>query len=315
MAFRLLFYILICSILFSCEKENPISVDFTSYALSSSQDINQIKIQNDSLIMSCGNRYSTGSVWISSAQNISFDQRFNFNQRLVDISYSSQGFYFLPVGNSVIYSGDAFNFSDIYQNPGWEFFHSFIQVGIDSFVKVGGENYGKGIIHQSFSNNLTVDTISNELKQIIQLPNKSLLSCGYGVVLRSNDLANSWSSLNLRGDFFTGLSFVDDNTGFVCGNFGSIYKTEDGGNQWKQLSAANTFFNDDKMWNKIHFIDKDRGLVIGNNGAVWITKNGGKSWVPIQNLPRVNYYSLAFYQQDLFIGGSNGILLKISGLF
>lgn len=60
---------------------------------------------------------------------------------------------------------------------------------------------------------------------------------------------------------------------WVCGDSGQVYKTDDGGGSWIQVSLSTS----DRL-NDIHFHDKDRGMVVSEGGGVFLTTDGGESW-------------------------------------
>jgi photosystem II stability/assembly factor-like uncharacterized protein len=85
------------------------------------------------------------------------------------------------------------------------------------------------------------------------------------------------------------LFFVDALTGWAAGEGGAVYRTNDGGREWKQLATES-----DINIKQIHFVDWNYGWIIGDQGkdesggstVVLITANGGRSWSR-QTLPSV----------------------------
>ncbi|WP_370088637.1 WD40/YVTN/BNR-like repeat-containing protein [Ekhidna sp.] len=60
---------------------------------------------------------------------------------------------------------------------------------------------------------------------------------GTGIILRSTDTGKSWESAAiLKAEYFEKIQFIDDLVGFVCGDYGYVYKTNDGGKSWKEIS-------------------------------------------------------------------------------
>ncbi|HKQ73828.1 MAG TPA: YCF48-related protein [Blastocatellia bacterium] len=110
------------------------------------------------------------------------------------------------------------------------------------------------------------------------------------------------------------IYFVDSMTGWAAGDAGAVFRTTDGGRNWKPLlsgAAANIDF--------ITFIDWNHGWMLGESGGkmgeetesgniLLITTNGGRTWTR-KPLPNVT----SLYFTDLKTGwavGRNSTLLK-----
>ncbi|MBK6507106.1 MAG: hypothetical protein IPG02_15960 [Ignavibacteria bacterium] len=70
------------------------------------------------------------------------------------------------------------------------------------------------------------------------------------------------------------VTFVDNNTGYLCGDGGRLYKSVDGGASW--TSSASGIGAADL--NGMSFSDALSGVVVGDNGSVYTTIDGGKNW-------------------------------------
>ncbi len=110
------------------------------------------------------------------------------------------------------------------------------------------------------------------------------------------------------------IHFVDSMTGWAAGDGGAVYRTTDGGRDWKPLSI-----NSAADINFIYFIDWNRGWMIGKPGGkagdenegeniLFITTNGGRAWT-YRSLPNVT--SLYFINAKTgWAVGRNSTLLK-----
>src|ERR1017187_6057427 len=74
-------------------------------------------------------------------------------------------------------------------------------------------------------------------------------------------------------NYMTKIYFVNDQTGWMCGSAGLIYKTTDGGNNWIQQNSGVT-----KNLQKIFFLDENVGYVGTVQGSVLKTSDGGNTW-------------------------------------
>ena len=60
---------------------------------------------------------------------------------------------------------------------------------------------------------------------------------GNGVVLKSLDNGDNWVvGAKLESEYFEQIQFVNESTGFVCGDYGYVYRTKDGGATWQEIS-------------------------------------------------------------------------------
>jgi photosystem II stability/assembly factor-like uncharacterized protein len=84
---------------------------------------------------------------------------------------------------------------------------------------------------------------------------------------------NAEQKKGLYQDLFS-VSFPTKNEGWVCGRWGTILHTEDGGLTWVRQQSGT-----DYTLSSISFIDSKNGWVVGDGGTILHTKDGGKSWV------------------------------------
>lgn len=89
--------------------------------------------------------------------------------------------------------------------------------------------------------------------------------------------------------------FLDNKRGWVGGDKGFLYRTDDGGHSWAQQTVATT-----DAINDIYFRDKEAGFLIAGN-AIFATRDDGTHWVEVRRfLPTefdgadVELYSVRF---------------------
>ncbi|RPI75116.1 MAG: hypothetical protein EHM47_03510, partial [Ignavibacteriales bacterium] len=109
-----------------------------------------------------------------------------------------------------------------------------------------------------------------------------------------------WYSLNVptTGDLLD-LWFNDANTGYVIGNFGKIFKTTDGGENWSEKNSGTN-----NVLRSIYFTSHNTGYVCGEAGTVLKTTDGGDNWTDI--FPGItNFSSIYFVDENLgYLAGS-----------
>ncbi len=70
------------------------------------------------------------------------------------------------------------------------------------------------------------------------------------------------------------VQFVDDNSGWASGRWGTVMHTSDGGRTWlRQRTGV------DYTLASIHFADANNGWAVGDEGTIIHTADGGKTWV------------------------------------
>lgn len=102
--------------------------------------------------------------------------------------------------------------------------------------------------------------------QFTDARNMQMLANNSGFVLTtydlyfSNDNFETITSQDLPGYAFNSLFFLNENEGFIAGDNGIIYNTNDGGETWTQQTTPTT-----EDLNSIYFIDELTGFAVGDN--------------------------------------------------
>jgi photosystem II stability/assembly factor-like uncharacterized protein len=118
------------------------------------------------------------------------------------------------------------------------------------------------------------------IKKIIMTDTSSATVLG-SQLFRTTNLGDTWFSLPSPGNtIYNAFQILNDNTIILVGNYGRIYKTEDGGATWiAQSSGTTADFKD------VYFSDINNGTIIGtlrgqyvDVGIILRTTNGGVTW-------------------------------------
>ena len=105
-------------------------------------------------------------------------------------------------------------------------------------------------------------------------------------------------------DMPMGVHFIDDNNGWIVGNFGLGLKTEDGGLGWKKK-----FFSEEDFLKDVYFVGQ-KGWVVGERGVILHTDDGGENWKK-QNGSRQSLLSVFFIDENKgFTVGGDGTILR-----
>lgn len=119
-----------------------------------------------------------------------------------------------------------------------------------------------------------------------------------GFVYKSTDGGNTWQKFQFESFtqtpyFMNGISFINEDIGWICGDVGHVYKTEDGGRSWERQASALEMSNRNSF-NDIEFVTEDEGWACGNKGTLLHTTNGGKRWKKVDLNTETHLLALEF---------------------
>jgi len=105
------------------------------------------------------------------------------------------------------------------------------------------------------------------------------------------------------------IFFVNENKGWLGGQLGLIYYTDNGGNNWsvqRDTSSSQSTIND------IFFLSEDNGWACGANGTVIYTTDGGVNWTESSNTATTEQLnSITFIDNNNgYACGNSGIIIK-----
>jgi len=132
----------------------------------------------------------------------------------------------------------------------------------------------------------------------------------YALFAKTTNAGLNWVNMNISLSFETKiieLSFVNDNTGYICGRSVDIYKTTNGGINWQTINVP---YFDNQGWSAIQFINENTGFLAGRYGMSRKTTNGGLSWICLDTVYG-NVYDLYFVNQSTgFMADGVGYIYK-----
>lgn len=110
-----------------------------------------------------------------------------------------------------------------------------------------------------------------------------------------SQLNDNWKWLNPspQGNTLNAVDFVDNNTGYSAGVYGTILKTTDGGAEWIQLNSGI-----DKNFMSMSFVNANTGYVGGARQLLRKTTDAGLTWQNLQ-LPVQGQWDTAYYVMDI----------------
>lgn len=127
-------------------------------------------------------------------------------------------------------------------------------------------------------------------------------ACGdAGYLLKTTNSGINWS-VTLNGTRdLTSIEFVDNYTGYVCGSSGSIIKTTNSGINWISQQS-----NSNKNLNDVYFSGMQTGFIAADSGYILRTGNGGENWNVDFPYNSKNYKTIYFLNPNTgFVAGAS----------
>ncbi len=104
------------------------------------------------------------------------------------------------------------------------------------------------------------------------------------------------------------VSFASPEKGWVCGSFGTIAATRDGGASWKHQSSGLL-----EQLFSIDFVDESQGWAVGRSGSIVHTSNGGDTWTVQRSPSKKHLFSVDFVDESFGVAvGDWGVILVTS---
>ena len=102
-------------------------------------------------------------------------------------------------------------------------------------------------------------------------------------IAKSEEELNSEEALLSDDPVLYDVQFLDNDTGWIVGEFGHIYGTTDGGRSWKARQSSllgDGVFNllDLPTFFGVNFVDRNNGIAAGLEGRVARTRDAGQTW-------------------------------------
>jgi photosystem II stability/assembly factor-like uncharacterized protein len=152
--------------------------------------------------------------------------------------------------------------------------------------------------------------LGNELNGVWVFGRDTIIAVGGGgAYIRSTDGGRTWdnrSPLNGSDNDLSAIFFVDDSTGWIVGEIGTLLKTTDRGEHWTTWSGT---IEDDLQ--DVHFSDERNGWIAGRWGRIFHSTDGGAEWTEQNSGTYRNLRSVFFVNADTgWAVGHGGTILK-----
>lgn len=116
----------------------------------------------------------------------------------------------------------------------------------------------------------------------------------------------SWQNPSINGNTLNSLKMINTNTGYACGNAGTIIKTTNNGASWITLNTGIA-----TLLYSIDFVNANIGYAAGKNGTIIKTIDGGSSWQALNTGTNLWMYNIQFLNTNTgYSSGESGVILK-----
>jgi len=312
-------------ILISCKHEY-IHVNIESKKITSNIDIESMSFQSKDTIFLCGGlRAEKGEIFKSTDGGTNWTKVFEGKDKLYSIDFSSDYTNAYSVGDSMHIQkssdrGNTWNSKIDLSYLGGNYSTSirriyFINQSVGFAIGSQSRENGNTMYTNNKGENWSSIHGSNGLNDWWVFNKDSIIAVGYGIILKISNLEGNkplTTPLPLKNDYFTGVWFIDNNTGFVCGFNGGIYKTNNGGQSWKEIYKNNSVLKKRIHFNDILFETDLVGWVSGYDGVLMKTTDGGNSWKHVKTYTNNNLKNMFYQNTKLYITSENGSYFIIS---
>jgi len=147
---------------------------------------------------------------------------------------------------------------------------------------------------------------SEDLKSVYSIGNDVWIGASNGNVYKTGKTVSAITSYNVGASFtINSICFYSPSIGYLCGDNGNVYKTENGGVNWSPISSG---IMNVKL-NSISCIDDQKLIVVGNEGTAYMTDNRGSSWSLESTGTTKNILKVKYYIDGIVAAGEYGTLL------
>ncbi len=102
----------------------------------------------------------------------------------------------------------------------------------------------------------------------------------------------TWQNPLPKGNPLRDVFFVDAQTGWAVGDYGTILKTQNGGATWTAQTSGTTSY-----LKSVYFSDNQTGWAVGQGGTILKTKNGGVTWTA-QTSGAINWLHSVYFSDS-----------------
>ncbi|MFM2040580.1 MAG: hypothetical protein RLZZ493_1169 [Bacteroidota bacterium] len=293
---------------------------FIQISSGTTSDINSIGYRDGRLFFLGHNYLSTSDDFGSSINqlNIPVNLPYNYGLNVLDTSnlYLISGYHYSNYQYQIIHTSDGGN--------NWVVLFDTIATPIhDLTVNENGNLLAVGSFGNIFKsqdgNNWTVSNANNinDIWKCVSLSNSSFAISGFQYSSISEDYGNTWNTSYFNQSHASSIIPISIDTIYMSSYFWNGWesffsKSLDGGNSWISNSIGTGIGVFD-----MYFESSTHGYAVGAKydhpdtlGILMKTTDGGASWITYNTNYNSEFLSVKKIEDQLFISGTNGLILK-----
>jgi len=248
-----------------------------------------------------------GATWTRSAYP-------KVGQLLLGCSQTPQGdIYACGFDGKLMYNVSQTN-SWTYHQMEYYYFRDVSFATPNSGILIGGISFNSGLMEHidSFGNVHKRDSFNYQLNCVKMFGADTGICCGYGIVEKTFDGGYTWMVKDVVGDNFMAMCCLNNEI-WVVGYDGTIFHSNDRGDNWERLRNGNDFTRTRYRLYDILFTDHLNGWAVGEDGIVLFSNDGGHHWAEYKKFTNAPLYGIAQNKKGaLFICGDYGSLYQIN---
>ncbi len=267
-------FFVVLLLLFSCSKEDALQQDATINTVFPGQWLCGLDFNTQGTGLACGG--------LPDQQGKIFRSVDNGKTWQAVLTHSSKCFYFVRfINDTLVYAGgdyvelwrstnagESWKYIDLGSNvPTNEFdrpaFRDMAFMG-GRLVMVGGDYGKKGVCYVSNDNGYTwkFTQMDHQLSGAALNSIGSAFISGWGYAATIEFNSDYPEQIDLRGDFYTSAVFSDENTVWMTGYSGSVYRSDNRGADWNEaFHSGSCKFNSITSVNGLLYATSDDGLI------------------------------------------------------
>jgi len=129
----------------------------------------------------------------------------------------------------------------------------------------------------------------------------------FGTILRKRISAGAdWGNVSLGEDIILNkIQFINNKTGWICGEFGLLLRTDSGGETWDKIESLLAIDSEGPFIFSLKFHNENIGVLTLPGNKVLLTEDGCQTWKSF--VRKSTYYAASYLDGKWFFTGVGGV--------